>query len=156
MVEESSFREDLYYRLQVVEIRLPPLRERPSDIAILARHFIRKASQELHRSEPALPEESLNALLQHVWPGNVRELENCLTRAVVTATGTVIRPGHLRLGSEPQDPSSSFPTLDELSHTHLRRVMAATEGNKTEAARILGISKPKLYRMLEAIGRGEA
>jgi DNA-binding NtrC family response regulator len=77
---------------------------------------------------------------------------------VVTATGTVIRPGHLRLGSEDRDsegPSEAFQTLEELSHIHVRRVMAATEGNKTEAARILGISKPKLYRMLEAIGREE-
>jgi DNA-binding NtrC family response regulator len=156
MVEEGAFREDLFYRLQVVEIRLPPLRERPSDIPILAGHFIRKASQELHRSEPTLPEDSLTALLQHEWPGNVRELENCLIRAVVTATGTVIRPGHLRLGGEPHDSPTAFPTLEELSRTHVRRVMAATEGNKTEAARILGISKPKLYRMLEAIGRGEA
>jgi DNA-binding NtrC family response regulator len=155
MVEESTFREDLYYRLKVVEIRLPPLRDRPSDIPVLARHFLRKASQELHRSEPTLPEESLNALLQHDWPGNVRELENCLTRAVVTVTGTVIRPGHLRLASDLQDPPESFRTLEELSHTHVRRVLTATEGNKTEASRILGISKPKLYRILEAIGRDE-
>jgi DNA-binding NtrC family response regulator len=153
MTQEGTFREDLYYRLQVVEVRLPPLRERPSDIPILARHFVRKASRELHRSEPTLPEESLTALLQHDWPGNVRELENCLTRAVVIATGTVIRPGHLRLGSEVQEAPEALRTLEELSNAHLRRVMAATEGNKTEAARILGISKPKLYRMLEAIGR---
>ena len=154
MVEEGAFREDLYFRLQVVEIRLPPLRDRPSDIPVLARHFLRKASQELHRSEPTLPEESLNALLQHDWPGNVRELENCLTRAVVTATGTVIRPGHLRLWNEIQEPLETFRTLEELSHAHVRRVLTATEGNKTEASRILGISKPKLYRILEAIGRG--
>jgi len=155
MVEEGTFREDLYYRLQVVEVRLPPLRERPSDIPILARHFVRKASRELHRSEPTLPEESLAGLLQHDWPGNVRELENCLTRAVVVATGTVIRPGHLRLGSDVQEAPEALRTLEELSNAHLKRVMAATEGNKTEAARILGISKPKLYRMLEAIGRGD-
>jgi DNA-binding NtrC family response regulator len=156
MVEEGGFREDLYYRLKVLEVRLPALRDRPSDIPILARHFVRKASQELHRSEPTLPQESLNALLQHDWPGNVREMENCLTRAVVTATGTVIRPGHLRLGSEAYDPPRSLQTLEALSHAHVRRVIAATDGNKTEAARILGISKPKLYRMLEAIGREEA
>lgn len=155
MVDEGAFREDLYYRLQVVEVRLPPLRERPSDIPILARHFMRKASRELHCSEPTLPQESLNALLQHDWPGNVRELENCLTRAVVTATGTVIRPGHLRLRSEVQEAPAALRTLEALSYAHVRRVMAVTEGNKTEAARILGISKPKLYRMLEAIGREE-
>lgn len=156
MVAEGSFREDLFYRLQVVEVLLPPLRQRPADIPILARHFVHKASQELHRTEPALPEESLDALLRHDWPGNVRELENCLIRAVVTATGTVIRPEHLRLGNELQDSPERFGTLEDLSHTHVRRVMAATDGNKTEAARVLGISKPKLYRMLEAIGREQA
>jgi DNA-binding NtrC family response regulator len=83
-------------------------------------------------------------------------LENCLTRAVVTATGTVIRPGHLRLGSETPDSAETLQSLEELSYAHVRRVMAAADGNKTEAARILGISKPKLYRMLEAIGREEA
>jgi DNA-binding NtrC family response regulator len=155
MVEEGAFREDLYFRLQVVEIRLPPLRDRPSDIPLLARHFLRKASHELHRSEPTLPEGSLNSLLQHEWPGNVRELENCITRAVVTTTGQVIRPDHLRLGSEVQDSPETFRTLEELSHDQVRRVMAATDGNKTEAARILGISKPKLYRILESIGRNE-
>ena len=149
MVAAGSFREDLYYRLRVVEIQLPPLSERLSDLPLLAAHFVRRESQELHRPEPTLSDEALQVLLQHEWPGNVRELENCLTRAVVLATGNVIRPEHLGLRGEDQNASTGFVTLDELTRVHVERVLAATDGNKTKTAKILGISKPKLYRMLE-------
>jgi two-component system response regulator AtoC len=149
MVAAGSFREDLYYRLRVVEIKIPPLCERLADLPLLAHHFVRKASQELHRPEATLSGEAEDVLLQHEWPGNVRELENCLTRAVVLATGGVIRPEHLGLRAEHQDTSTGFATLDELTRTHVERVLVATDGNKTRAAKILGISKPKLYRMLE-------
>jgi two-component system response regulator AtoC len=149
MVAAGSFREDLYYRLRVVEIKIPPLCERLADLPLLAHHFVRKASQELHRPEATLSGEAEDVLLQHEWPGNVRELENCLTRAVVLATGGVIRPEHLGLRAEHQDTSTGFATLDELTRAHVERVLVATDGNKTRAAKILGISKPKLYRMLE-------
>ena len=149
MVAAGSFREDLYYRLRVVEIELPPLRERLVDLPLLTHHFVRKASQELHRPKPTLSDEAEHVLLQHEWPGNVRELQNCLTRAVVLATGNVIRPEHLGLRGERQDPATGFATLEELTQAHVERVLVATDGNKTKAAKILGISKPKLYRMLE-------
>ena len=151
MVAAGLFREDLYYRLRVVEIGLPPLRERLTDLPLLTHHFVRKVSQELHHAEPTLSDEAEHVLLQHEWPGNVRELENCLTRAVVLATGKVIRPEHLGLRGESQDASTGFATLDELTQTHLERVLVAVDGNKTKAAKILGISKPKLYRMLETV-----
>jgi DNA-binding NtrC family response regulator len=149
MAAQGAFREDLYYRLRVVEVALPPLRERSADLPHLAQHFLHKASQALHRPEPTLADESKNVLLQHDWPGNVRELENCLTRAMVLATGNVIRPQHLGLHTEAQQSPVDFPTLEELTTAHVRRVLVATEGNKTRAAEVLGISKPKLYRMLE-------
>ena len=149
MATNGSFREDLYYRLRVVEAKLPPLRERLGDLPLLAHHFLRKARQEMHRSECTLSNEAENVLLQHDWPGNVRELENCLTRATVLATGNVIRPEHLGLRGEHQDLSTGFVTLEELTRAHVERVLVATDGNKTKAAKILGISKPKLYRMLE-------
>jgi two-component system response regulator HydG len=147
-VEQGSFREDLYYRLKVVEIVLPPLRERPEDLPALARHFVRKASGKLHRPEPALPDSTIEALLRHDWPGNVRELENCLTRAIALATGGVIRPEHLGLGTEPAASPGSFKTLEEMERDEIRRVLAATGGNKTRTAEILGISKPRLYRLI--------
>ena len=149
MAKNGSFREDLYYRLRVVEIVLPPLRERLGDLPLLASHFIRKASRDLHHPEPTLSEEAEHVLLQHEWPGNVRELENCLTRAVVLATGNVIRPEHLGLHGERKGASASFVTLAELTHSHVERVLIAVDCNKTKAAEILGISKPKLYRLLD-------
>jgi two-component system response regulator AtoC len=149
MVEEGTFRDDLYYRLKVVEISLPPLRERPADVPLLARHLVCKASQKLHQPEPALPDGAIGALLKHDWPGNVRELENCLTRAVALATGGVIRSDHLGLTAEPIKSSGSFRTLDETERDEIRRVLAATAGDKTRTAEILGISKPRLYRLIE-------
>jgi DNA-binding NtrC family response regulator len=149
LVEEGSFRDDLYYRLRVVEVELPPLRERAADIPLLARHLVRKASEKLHREEPALPDEAIGTLVDYDWPGNVRELENCLTRAIVLSTGGVIRPRHMGLGAATRSDAGSFRTIDEVQAEHVRRVLAGVEGNKARAARILGVSKPRLYRMLE-------
>jgi DNA-binding NtrC family response regulator len=147
LVEEGKFREDLYYRLKVVDIVLPPLRERPADLPLLAHHFVRKASGKLHRPEPALPDSTVEVLLQHDWPGNVRELENCVTRAITLATGGVIRPEHLGLAA-PNESPGSFKTLEETERDEIRRVLAATGGNKTRTAEVLGISKPRLYRLI--------
>jgi two-component system NtrC family response regulator len=88
-------------------------------------------------------------LLTHSWPGNVRELENCLTRAVVLATGGVIHPEHLGITDDAAQASHTFPTLAELEREHVQRALALTGGNRTRAADVLGISKPKLYRLLE-------
>ncbi|MBI4408517.1 MAG: sigma-54-dependent Fis family transcriptional regulator, partial [Gemmatimonadetes bacterium] len=151
-VERGEFREDLYYRLRVVEIRLPPLRERVQDIPLLAGHFVRKAAQELGKPEPTVPDDVVHALLQHQWPGNVRELENCITRAVVLATGNVLRPELLELDVRADAAAQGFATLEEMEAEHLRRALAATGGNKTRAAELLGVSKPRLYRMLQKYG----
>jgi DNA-binding NtrC family response regulator len=156
-VEEGSFRDDLYYRLRVVEIELPPLRERPADIPDLAHHLVRKAADKFHAPGPALPDATIEALLAYDWPGNVRELENCLTRAMALATGGVIRPHHLALGPRGAAATGSelFPTMEKMEIEHTRRVLDAVGGNKTRAAQILGISKPRLYRLLarESDGR---
>jgi DNA-binding NtrC family response regulator len=149
MVRDGRFREDLYYRLRVVEIALPPLRDRPEDLPVLARHLVCKASAKLHRSAPTLPDSTVELLLRHDWPGNVRELENCLTRAIALATGGVIRPTHLGLGPEDGASLRPFRTLEATERDEVRRVLAATGGNKTRTAEILGISKPRLYRLIE-------
>jgi DNA-binding NtrC family response regulator len=148
-VERGLFRQDLYYRLRVVEVTLPPLRERPDDIPLLAEHFLRKASLELHRPELQLADDALAALVQHEWPGNVRELENCITRAAVLATGGTIRPENLGLDGRDPEPTDGFPTLEGLEAEHVARALALTGGNRTRAAEILGISKPRLYRCIE-------
>ena len=154
LIEEEAFREDLYYRLRVVEIVVPPLRERIEDIPLLAHHFVRKTSEEFHRPEAALSDEAVTALLQHAWPGNVRELENCVTRAVVLSTGEVIRAEHLGLGNKPPESEHPFPPLADMEAEHVARALAFTDGNKTRAAELLGISKPRLYRMLQKHGLG--
>ena len=151
-VAEGSFREDLYYRLRVVEIRIPPLRERKSDLPLLARHFVRKASEEMKRPEVTLPDETLKVLLEHDWPGNVRELENCLVRAVVLASGSVIRPEHLGLKRDSscrEDISDEVVSVEAAARAQLERAMAASGGNRTQAAQLLGVSRPRLYRMLQ-------
>jgi DNA-binding NtrC family response regulator len=152
MLEDGTFREDLYYRLKVVEVALPPLRERVGDVPPLADHLLRKASQRLHKEVPALSSEALAVLQRHDWPGNVRELENCLTRAIAVATGGVIRPEHLGLGAPRGTGSETFRTIDDVEEQHVRRVLAGVDGNKARAARVLGVSKPRLYRMLDKYG----
>ncbi|MFH1763845.1 MAG: sigma-54 dependent transcriptional regulator [Gemmatimonadota bacterium] len=153
-LEQGRFREDLYYRLRVVEMLLPPLRERIEDIPLLARHFVKKAAAEFHRSEAALSDQAITALLRHDWPGNVRELENCITRAVVLATGDVIREEHLALGERTTETARPFPSLDEIEAEHLARALAFADGNKTKAADLMRVSKPRLYRMIEKYGIG--
>jgi len=154
LVAQGRFREDLYYRLRVVEIVVPPLRERLEDVPLLARHFVRKASHELHHAEPTLPPETLEVLLAHSWPGNVRELENTLTRAVVLASGNVIRADHVAVPGAPATARNGerLATLREAEGEHVRRALAAAGGNKTQAAKILAVSKPRLYRLLEKHG----
>ena len=155
MVEEGEFREDLYYRLRVVEIVVPPLRDRRSDIPQLAEHLVRKASAAAGRSAPVLTLEALESLQGHSWPGNVRELENCLTRAVVLATGDVIRPEHLALGAPVAEPRRRLARLEEIEREHVAYVLDAMRCNKSRAAEILGISRPRLVRLIKKYGLAE-
>jgi len=147
-LDEGAFRSDLYYRLKVVEVTLPPLRDRKADILPLARHLVATASQRLHKPEPTIADSTEAVLLQHDWPGNVRELENCLTRAIALATSGVIRPEHLGL-IPTTNGRELFRSIDDVEAEHVRRVLRGVDGNKARAARILGVSKPRLYRLLE-------
>jgi DNA-binding NtrC family response regulator len=152
MVAAGRFRGDLYYRLRVMEVRVPPLRERLADLPVLARHFIRRASELLHRpAPPVLSGEALEELLRRPWPGNVRELENCLTRAVVLASGNVIRPVHLEDSAVPSS-SAKLASLAEVEREHIARVLASTRGHKANTAEILGVSRPRLDRLLRKYG----
>jgi DNA-binding NtrC family response regulator len=152
MIAERRFREDLYYRLRVVEIAIPPLRDRRSDIPALAEHLTRRAAASLGVQAPVLSDGALACLMQHGWPGNVRELENCLKRAVVIASGSVIRPEHLSLmAPRPQQPGP-LASLEEVERDQLIRVLAATAGHKGRAAQILGVSRPRLRRLIDKYG----
>ncbi|MCH7934110.1 MAG: sigma-54-dependent Fis family transcriptional regulator [Gemmatimonadetes bacterium] len=151
LMSEGVFREDLYYRLRVVQIDVPPLRDRLSDLPRLTEHLLAHAAQELHRDPPVISQKAMDALLRHDWPGNVRELENTLTRALVLTTGDVIRPEHLA-------PPGGRVAVDELSplreveRAHVERVLHATQGHKTRAAEILEVSRPRLNRLLQRHG----
>jgi len=155
MVAERTFREDLYYRLRVVEIEIPPLRERPADIPLLATHMIRKAASALGTAAPVLSDHASARLAEHSWPGNVRELENCVTRAVVLAAGNVIRPEHLSIASPSRRSSASVAlvrNLSEVEREQVARALSVTGGHKARAAELLGVSRPRLNRLIEKYG----
>lgn len=152
-VEEGRFREDLYYRLNVVSIKAPPLRERKEDIPILVANLLRRINEELHTKVFKLSDAAMERIQRHNWSGNVRELENVLTRAVVLSKSDVIEESVLPNGEEHNASPTHYDwnrSLAEVEREHVHRVLDAVHGNRTEAARILGISKPTLYAKLPA------
>ncbi len=151
-IREERFRADLYFRLRVLEIRIPPLRERKDDIPELARHLLGLIARTLEHPCPALSPRALEVLTEHDWPGNVRELENALTRALVVATGDTIRPDHLDLAGAPAPPRPPLRSLDEVEGEHVRRILEATGWHKTRTAEILEISRPRLNRLIAKHG----
>ena len=158
-IQQGIFRKDLYFRLNVVTLRLPPLRERNSDIPLLVNHFLEKFSPG-QRRRPALSEEALSCLLSYEWPGNVRELENCIERAVALGSGPVLHVGDLptnlqnpqRAASLPVGDGESVLSLRELERQAILRAVSEARGDKLLAARILGIGKTTLYRKLKEYG----
>ncbi len=161
LVSEGGFREDLYFRLRVVEIHVPTLAERKDDIPLLAQHLLARIRRETGATVRAISPEAMASLQDYDWPGNVRELENALTRAAIVARGPLIGPEHLTLGfrAAPKlSPKGSgrVPegdlTLDGAIECQIRRVLEKTDGNKTEAASLLGISRSRLTRYVERLG----
>ncbi|MDA0335904.1 MAG: sigma-54 dependent transcriptional regulator [bacterium] len=145
-VEEEEFRLDLFYRFNVFTIELPPLRTRPSDIPLLAQHFLQRFARSMNRRANHFAPEALQRLQAYEWPGNVRELENAVERAVVLQRGEAIGPQDLPLpicAGEPPGPEPQ--TLAEIEHRHIECVLGATAGNVSRAARILGIDRVTLY-----------
>jgi DNA-binding NtrC family response regulator len=160
LVAEGGFREDLYFRLQVVEIHVPSLRDRKADIPLLAKHLLGGIRRETGATVRAISDEAMVCIQEYDWPGNVRELENALTRAAIVARGPLIGPDHLTLGihadvSVSPKASDRVPegdlTLDAAIEGQIRRVLEQTEGNKTEAASLLGISRSRLTRHVERL-----
>jgi DNA-binding NtrC family response regulator len=154
MVPQGLFREDLYYRLVVIELRVPPLRERQEDIPILTRYFLSKFAKELNRPIPTLADGVLEALRHYGWPGNVRELENLVQRLLVIVDREVIEVYDLPDAMRFHLPRRREPlaTLAEVEAEHIRRVLSATEGNKTRAAEVLGIDRKTLREKLRKAG----
>ncbi len=156
MMKEGNFREDLYYRLNVFSLNIPPLRERRDDIPLLAEHFIRNSSIAPKRSVQVTPE-AMEVIRRYPWPGNVRELENVIERALILCDSGAIEPEHLPLGVrlEPSfhrdDEAGQLTTLEEVERRYIRRVLEACKGHRQKAASILGISERNLYRKLKEL-----
>ena len=153
-VEEGEFREDLYYRLNTVTIRIPALRDRRGDIPLLAQHFLGKYRQGNGKPVSGLERETLALLVDHDWPGNVRELEHVVERAVALSSSELILPESLPpevrpSAAPPPEPPARWMTLEELRRWYVDRVLEHTDGNKQRAAEILGIDRRTLYRMFE-------
>lgn len=156
-IESGAFRSDLFYRLSAFPIMIPPLREHPGDIPLLARHFIKSLSGEMGFPTPALDETAIETLKQYPFPGNVRELKNLIERALIESGGRTILPRHLHLVPEHAAPASqnesaasmTLPaTLREAEIMLVKRALFQAGGNVSAAAKTLGISRARLYRML--------
>lgn len=158
-VDRGAFRKDLYYRLNVIPIEIPPLRERKDDIPLLVRHFIAKFASKANKTISNVSKETMDILVNHLWEGNVRELENVIERAVTITDDEVIGPDDLpeevkhgakkvEDAASPYDPNLS---LYEIERLHIKTVLARTDGNKSKAARILGIDYSTLLRKLKTI-----
>jgi len=155
MIKKGKFREDLFYRLNVVSITLPPLRERKEDIPLLANHFLGKLSEEHHKTLSHISPEAMEILMRYHWPGNVRELENTVERAIILSIHPIILPEDLPqkvLGSEKTIPpfvTEKPLSLKDVEKNYVLKVLQETKGNKKKTAEILGIDRTTLYRILE-------
>jgi DNA-binding NtrC family response regulator len=161
LVEEGRFREDLYYRLNVINLHIPPLRARGNDVLLLAHHFIKRFAQAEGKNVTGMLSATAEHLLSYDWPGNVRELQNCIERAValteydrltVEDLPSVLHQRPRRALSFSTDDAEALPTLDEMERRYIEHVLGIVGGNKTMAARILGVDRRTLHRKFPAAG----
>ncbi|HTX99346.1 MAG TPA: sigma-54 dependent transcriptional regulator [Bacteroidota bacterium] len=159
-VSEGRFREDLYYRLNVITIRIPPLRERPEDIPLLVHHFMEDISHELGKEVQEITDDTMKLLMDHSWPGNVRELRNAIERGIVTCRTRVLTPEDLNFlkgpapngAGQPEFAIPSNMSLDDLERQAIVSTLQRTQGNIKEAASVLGIDRSTLYDRLKKYG----
>jgi two-component system response regulator AtoC len=157
-VKDGSFREDLYYRLNVIPIVIPELRERPEDIPLLATHFLLLYTKEANSPIEGISKEAMRLLLGYDWPGNVRELENAIERAVILGRGPQLLPEDMpeqlrsRQSARPRESNPGQPTLEELERDYIATILEETGWHRLRAAQILGIDRRTLYRKIRAYG----
>jgi DNA-binding NtrC family response regulator len=154
-IRRGNFRSDLFYRLNVIALLLPPLRDRRDDLLLLLENFLQRLGDEARTDPKALSQEALDAVMVYEWPGNVRELENALEHACVLSRSPLIEPQHLperitKRRKEPLVAERSYlnPTLEVIERAYIMWVLQAEGGNKTRAAEVLGIDPSTLYRKL--------
>jgi two-component system response regulator AtoC len=158
-LEQGTFREDLYYRLNVLPINIPPLRERKEDIPFLAEHFVKKLKKDLGTPVQSISEAAIQRLLEYHWPGNVRELENVIERSMVLATNSVLEAGDVKLDLAPKARPGAADgflpegmTLDDYERSIIREALHRANGNKSQAARLLGLTRNALRYRLSQMG----
>jgi DNA-binding NtrC family response regulator len=147
--KEGSFREDLYYRINVMPIKIPPLRERAEDIPMLAEFFLFDTAGNMSRKISSIDKEALKSLCSYSWPGNIRELRNVLERAIILCQGQVITTGSLTLPAAAPEETPELLTLSEVERIHIRNVLASSGNNRTKAAKVLGISRSTLNEKIK-------
>jgi transcriptional regulator with PAS, ATPase and Fis domain len=158
-LEQGTFREDLYYRLNVVPLNIPPLRERKEDIPFLAQHLMKRLAQDVGSPVEEISEGAIARLLEYSWPGNVRELENVLERSIVLCTCKVLEASQIRLDVAPRARQQEFDTflpegmsLDEFEQNIIKEALKRANGNKSHAARLLGLTRNALRYRLSQMG----
>ncbi len=159
LVKKGEFRDDLFYRLKVMEIDIPPLRERPEDILILAKLFVQEYNREFNRNIHEIDTETENLLQNYTWPGNIRELKNVIERGVILCKGNALLPEHLPIelheGGEIKPAQGTFlgkVSLQEMEKQHIMEVLNSVDGNKSKASRVLNISRSTLREKLKNYG----
>jgi two-component system response regulator AtoC len=156
MVERGEFREDLLFRLNVITITLPPLRERDDDVVLLAKHFIRRMNKDMGRNIESIAPEAAAALRRYHWPGNIRELRNMIERVMILEEGQVIElenlPGNIQGNIQPDMVHGGPMTLEELERDYIQRMLDNNDGNISQTAKTLGISRHTIMRKMEKWG----
>jgi DNA-binding NtrC family response regulator len=148
-IQDEAFREDLYYRLNVISFKMPPLRERKEDIPLLADHFIRRFAQEANKTVTGIEREALDEMMLHEWPGNVRELENAIERAVVIGKGRKIHPQDLPFFNAEARVCFPESTLKEVERAHILNILETHQWNIAGCAKILGVDRSTLYAKIK-------
>jgi len=149
LVAEGRFREDLYYRINVFSIFVPPLRERREDIPLLAQHFLRKYSLQMNRPFEEIDPQAMDVLVRYAWPGNVRELANAVERALVVGSPPAVRAGDLPLRLNENGSHAGGDSLNDVEKSHIARMLERNEWNMTRTARVLGIDRVTLYNKVK-------
>ncbi len=157
LATEKKFRQDLLYRINTVEIHLPPLRDRAGDIPLLIQHFLGSYGQRYHKPDLTVPQATVDALARYPWPGNVRELEHAVERAIILCEGDVLRPTDFFVAATPMEEAapeegSIEMKLDALERSAIQKTLSKHDGNITQAAKELGMTRTALYRRLEKYG----
>lgn len=158
MVKENKFRQDLLYRINTIEIELPPLRERLEDIPLLANHFLEYYAQKYGKTVSKISDGAISRMQKHTWPGNIREIQHAIERAVIMSNSQVLQPGDFNLNAQPQQAADGDNVmldqfkLEDVEKILIRKVLKKYNGNITQAASELGLTRSSLYRRLEKYG----